>query len=147
METLTRNQEQTLLAKVKECLGAGIDTPKLDDLVAQMLQVVGESTNVACRLVDDSTIGVKLNGQKLHAEAIPRARAKFRMLCARFAVLCSKWSNQEVSPYGAILEFEHPQSKQRFKARFENTTGCQELEIEVVPQPKANGPFEARRRG
>jgi hypothetical protein len=129
---LTRNSTQSLESELLRCLAGGVDAQKLDDFLDRLLCLAGELGSVTCILPDEQTIRVQSRGGLLNEAALPLAKAKLRMLCARLAVRLGDWSNQKVSPYGEVLEVEVPHTKQRLRVSFKNTPDSQTLTIDSV---------------
>jgi hypothetical protein len=123
---------------------------RLRDLVSLNLAVDGEMKIVAfvdelfplavtlgdlnCTAVDDRALQFRTRGQPLCEVELACARGKLRMLCARLAVICSKRTGREFSPYGEEAEFDLPLPSGQcvpFKVRFTNTPDRQEFNIEA----------------
>lgn len=82
MLTATRKLTDSLGAKTVHCLGAGVDTPRLDAFLDCLFEIAAKQSPVTCECREDR-IEVKADDDQVHSGDIPRAKTKRRMLCAR----------------------------------------------------------------
>jgi hypothetical protein len=140
MNAVTEGVKKSKAEQALRCLAEGLDTPKMDEFLDQLLALVHEFGQVSFYLTGDDRILVLYSKDLLLAQLeTSRPKTKIRILCARLAVRCGEWSGREVFPYGDTLEVDHPDTKQIFKIQFENTPAAQTVTIDIV---SANGTSE-----
>jgi hypothetical protein len=125
------NETIALEADILKRIAEGLDTKKVDDFLDQLFTLAGRFGSITCNLHAAGVLRLESRGAVLQEAEIARAKTKLRMLCARLAVRCGEWSARPISPYGGVVEFVFPPTKQQFKVRFENTTAVQEIFIET----------------
>jgi hypothetical protein len=112
-------------------LADGLDTQKADAFLDMLFDHAGKHGSVALTLEAGSCLQSQWPGVIMQRVDIARAKTTLRMICARLAVRCAKWSKRPIAPYGDVVEFVFPPTHQQFKVRFENTTSVQEIVIEL----------------
>ena len=137
MSAVTANLTKSLESEVLRCLGGGVDTQRLDDFLDRMFELADQLGGIACTLADDRTLRIQSRNTVLQEVKVPLAKTKLRMLCARLAVRCGEWANRSVTPYGDMVEFDHPVVNHLCKVHFENTTAAQQFAIEVFSAPRS----------
>lgn len=131
MSTIARPHQQSVAFELLSRLMAGMDPVSTDNFIDDLLTLAANLNHVRCGFVDDSSLRLDLGDGIFCEAAIPRAKTKLRMVCARLASRCANWSNRLVSPYGDIVDFNAPGHQQGFKVSFENTSDAQWFLVEA----------------
>ena len=117
-------------ASALQFLADRIDTPTLDGFIERLFALAAELECITCRYAEER-IRIDSKDRVLHEMAFPRSKSALRMVCARLAVLCKEWSNENVNPYGDHLSVHVPSEKHAFVVTFENTPAQQSITIEL----------------
>ena len=65
-----------------QCLGDGVDTPRLDEYLAHLFAIATMGGWLTCECLE-GRIQVKAGSIQLFSAEVPRAKTKVRLLCAR----------------------------------------------------------------
>lgn len=141
MKTILPEQMGALDEKLKT-LKNGFDLQRADAFLDELFGLLSAGGHLVCAADDPKKIRVWSDGIVLGGSVIPLARSKMRSLCARLAIRCGEWAGLNISIYGDAVEFDHPNTNQRFKVWFVNRPG--EIRIEIKNIPSRNGPSIAR---
>ncbi len=104
------------------------------EFIAQLLARLEELGSVSCSLAGEEGLRFQIRQAPALDIAMPRARQKLRLLCARLAVVASERAEQPVNPYGGDAYFAcgaGTDSKTACKLAFSNTPGLQRFQLEV----------------
>jgi hypothetical protein len=82
MLTVTPNLTHSLNTKTSHCLGAGINTSRLDEYLDYLFELAAMHGPLTCECQEDR-IQVKTAKEQILDREIPRAKTKVRLLCAR----------------------------------------------------------------
>lgn len=134
MDAVTPSVPNSFEADARRCLAGGFDTQKADDFLDRLFDLAATFGRVQCTLAGERILRIESRDAQLQELEIPQAKTKLRMLCARLAVRCGEWAHRKLAPYGDVVEFVYPPTRQSFTVRFENTTAAQAFAIHTGSQ-------------
>ncbi len=129
MLTATRKLTDSLVAKTAHCLGAGVDTPRLDAYLDCLFEIAATQGPVLCECQDDRIL-VKADDENVYASDVLRAKTKMRILCARLEKRASDATGTPPSNPGDGIAFEF--GDRSYDIVITNSTVSQRISIAIA---------------
>jgi hypothetical protein len=126
MLTATRELTHSIDAKTAHCLGDGVDTSRLDEFLDYLFELATMHSPLICECKEDR-IHVQTGDEPVLDRAIPRAKTKMRLLCARFEKRASDARGEALSPKTDGTVFDLGEGS--YTVTVHNTTELQRISI------------------